>query len=304
MKFLLIMNPGAHSGRVKHRWQTWTDSLHKNCIEFDSVQTESIGHACKLARSANGCDGVVAVGGDGTINEVLDGVIQSNNPNLCMGVLYAGTSPDFCRFHGIPTDPQRALQVLLAGKTRKVDVARISYGDKAGATHTAHFGCSCNIGMGASVARNSNRLRRFLGDRLGTAVAVLMAVTVNNRVDLELEIDGETHSLPKINNLSIVKNPHIASGLKLKLDIQPDDGKLWLVGLQGKGRVGLCRTLPGFYSGSVTRGAGIYLNTCKRVTIQSQENQEIEFDGDPKGFLPIRIELLPKALNLIGDSYE
>ena len=304
MKALLIMNPGSRSGRATGLWRGWEDGLKNAGVRFTSVQTKGLGHAFELARSAADCDTVVAVGGDGTVNEVLDGMIQSGNPDLRMGVLYSGTSPDFCRFHGIPTDPKSALRVLLAEKSRRVDAARITYRDNVGAERVAHFGCSCNIGMGASVARRSNRWRRFLGDKLGTAAAVLRTLMANRLVNLDLEIDGETRHLPKTNNLSMAKNPYLASGLKLNLELRPDDGQMWLVGIHGKSRIGMCRILPGFYSGSVAGAPDVFLKSCRRVTVRSQAPQEIEFDGDPRGFLPVHIEVLPKTLNLIGGSDE
>ena len=304
MRLLLIMNPGAHAGRGKRQWKSWERKLRETGTEFRCVQTEGLGHAFELARTAGGCDAVVAVGGDGTVNEVLDGVVRSGNTGMRMGVLYCGTSPDFCRFHGIPTDPERAFGALLAGKSRKVDAAAITYHDDTGAERTAHFGCSCNVGMGASVARRSNRWRRFMGDRAGTAAAVLSALMVNARIDLELEIDGETRLLPETNNLSVAKNPYLASGLKLELDLRPDDGAMWLVGLHGKGRGGLWGVLPKFYSGSVSTVPGVLVRRCRSVAVSAREPQEIEFDGDPRGYLPVRIEVVPRALNLIGGANE
>jgi len=304
MRLFLVMNPGARAGRGTRRWSFWERGLRETGTEFRCVRTEGIGHAFELARSAGDCDAVVAVGGDGTVNEVLDGVVQSGTADMRMGVLYSGTSPDFCRFHRIPTDPARALAVLLAGRCRKVDVAAITYHDGTGAERTGHFGCSCNIGMGASVARRSNGWRRFVGDRLGTAAAVLWTLMATSRVDLELEIDGEVRPLPKTNNLTVAKNPYLASGLKLGLDVRPDDGTMWLVGLQGRGRAGLCKVVPRFYSGSVTSVPDVLLTRCRSVLVRARDPLEIEFDGDPRGYLPVRIELMPKCLNLIGDVNE
>lgn len=303
MKYLLIMNPGARSGRGKRLWHAWVSGLDRAGVEYSCVFTDGIGHAIELARNAQ-AEVVVAVGGDGTINEVLDGVLQSGNPDLKMGVLYSGTSPDFCRFHGIPVDPDRALGALLSGRANEVDVARISYHDAEGRRIGAHFGCSCNIGMGASVARFANKWRRRFGDVVGTGAGVVCAVARNDRPDVDLEIDGNTRRLPKLNNLTIAKNPHIASGLKLQLDLLPDDGKLAIVAVRGKGRAGILRMLPKFYSGSVTTEAGVLVEECGSVVVSSKEPVEIEFDGDPRGFLPARIELLPKALTLIGGTNE
>lgn len=303
MTYLLIMNPGSRAGRGRRLWESWDYRLRKSGAEFECVYTDGVGHAVELARDAKS-DVVVAVGGDGTINEVLDGIIQSGNPNLAMGVLYSGTSPDFCRFHGIPVDPDRAMDALLSRNARKVDVARITYHTANGADLTAHFGCSCNIGMGASIARFANKWRRYLGDSAGTGAGVLSTIARNARVDLNLEIDGATQSLTAVNNLTIAKNPYIASGLKLQLDLRPDDGKLAVVGMHGKGRLGILGLLPGFYSGAVTAAKGVFATECSSVMITSENPQEIEFDGDPRGYLPVRIEILPKALNLIGGSNE
>lgn len=300
--FFLIMNPGARFGRGRRLWKVWETGLREAGVEFRCAQTEGLGHAVELARSAENCETVVAVGGDGTINEVLDGVVQSGPPSLRMGVLYSGTSPDFCRFHGIPTEPRRALRTLLEGTPRKVDVARIAYHDEKKVKHLAHFGCSCNIGMGASVARHSNRWRRCIGDTLGTAAAVVRSLIVNPLVDLELEVDGEPCSVPKTNNLTVAKNPCIASGLKLALEVRPDDGYLWLIGVHGKGRLELCALFPKFYSGSVTSAPDVFIRRCRSVAVRARQPQEIEFDGDPRGFLPAHIEVVPKSLNLIVDS--
>lgn len=303
MSYLLIMNPGSCSGRGKRLWEKWERGLSEAGVEYSCVMTEGIGHAVELAREAE-TEIVVAVGGDGTINEVLDGVMQSENSKMKMGVLYSGTSPDFCKFHGISVHPGQAVDALVSGRCRQVDVVRIAYHDASGREQVAHFGCSCNIGMGASVAKHANRSRRYLGDVIGTGTGVIGCIAKNQRVDIDLAVDGNTVSLPLVNNLTIAKNPYIASGLKLQLGIQPDDGKLAIVAVYGQGRRGLLRLLPKYYWGSATAEEGLYQARCESVSITAREPQEIEFDGDPRGYLPARIEVLPRALALIGGVYE
>lgn len=303
MSYLLIMNPGSRSGKGRRLWIGWESSLKQAGVEYACAYTNGVGHAVQIAREAIS-DVVVAVGGDGTINEVLDGVMQSGNPALQMGVLYSGTSPDFCRFHGIPIEPQQAVDALLSGRTRKVDVVHITYYDAAGMELSAHFGCSCNIGMGASVARFANKWRRYLGDSAGTGAGLINTMARNARVDIEIQIDGVKKQLREVNNLTIAKNPHIASGLKLNADLHPDDGMLVVVGIHGKSRLGFLGMMPRFYSGSVTAAKDLFMVDCSRVEISSKVRQEIEFDGDPRGYLPVRIEILPRALTLAGGCYE
>jgi len=298
------MNPGSRSGRGRKLWAIWESGLRRAGVKYDSVVTQGLGDAFRMSKESRDADTVVAVGGDGTINEVLDGIVQSGNPGLRMGVLYSGTSPDFCRFHGIPTDPHEALHSILNGTTRKVDVVRIEYSDSNSSRRIAHFGCGCNIGLGASVARFANHWRKLLGDGLGTGMGVVRSILLSRPVDLDLEIDGIGHSLAQVNNLSILKNPYIASGLKLNVNLQADDGKLVLVGVQGQSRLGLCALLPGFYSGKASESKAVFIQACSKVMIRSTVSQEIEFDGDPRGGLPAELRTLPRVLNLLGGSHE
>lgn len=300
MKALLIMNPGSRSGKGKQLWPFWESSLKAKGVSFDSTITTRAGHGVELAAQAKDYDTVVAVGGDGTINEVLDGVIQSGRSDLRMGVLYSGTSPDFCKFHTIPISPSNAVETLVTGFSRKVDVGRITFTGVRGARTTAHFGCGVNIGLGASVARVSNRLRRFTGDLLGTCIAVIYSIAATRPADIHITMDGSSHLLAKANNISILKNPFIASGLRLNLDLLADDGKLVLFAVHGKTRFSVLSIVPAFYSGKAASRSDVFIRQCSRLTITAGRKTEIEFDGDPRGFLPAEIESLPAALNLIG----
>lgn len=303
MKLLLIKNPGSRAGRGKGLWDFWEKGLAGAGVECRSVETTHLGHARQLAETANDADTVVAVGGDGTVNEVLDGLIQSGDPTRRMGVLYSGTSPDFCRFHRIPTDPEGALRALLCGHVRRADAVRIVHINGDGEQTLSHFGCSCSLGMGASVARMSNNSRRLLGDTLGTAQAVVRAMLAHRTHSISFILDGEKLALPQVNHVFVVKNPFIASGLKLDLEIAPDDGRLYFVGLHGFGRAQLLRSLPRFYNGTITHAENVIVRECRQIEAACDKPVELEFDGDPRGRLPIKITLLPKALKLIRPDH-
>lgn len=301
MKYLLILNPGSRGGRGRLLWPRLEEGLRDSFVLRRKI-TASPEDAFRLAAGAAPDEVPVAVGGDGTINAVLDGILSSGHPDPVMAVFYAGTSPDFCLFNGVPTDPEGALRALLAAKSVPRDAVRINYRAYDGPTRTAHFGCSCNIGLGGSVARRANALRRTLGDALGTGLAVTAAVAVKKPVDIVLTLDGHGYSLRAVDNLTVAKNPLIASGLKLDLDLRPDDGRLCALAVHGRGRLGLLSLLPSFYSGKVTRDLSVFLRFCSKVAASSQEPCELEFDGDPRGLLPADITLLPRSYRLIGGA--
>jgi diacylglycerol kinase family enzyme len=300
MSMLLILNPGSRGGRSFRRHQLWCSTLDAEGVSFDTARTQGPGHARELAREAKGFETVVAVGGDGTINEVLDGLLLSGRAEVEMGVLYAGTSPDFCRFHRIPTEPVAALATLLQGEARRVDAVRIRYRGKDGEEIEGHFGCSCSVGMGAAVASTSNRLRPGVGDTLGTGLAVLRALFVQMPLSLTVSIDEEPVELERINHLAVLKNPYIASGLKLNANLGPADGRLCLVAAHGRTPLGMLALLPGFYSGEAIRAPGIFSRYCTSVSLAADGTCPLEFDGDPHGRLPAEVTLLPGALRLRG----
>lgn len=299
-RMLLVLNPGSCAGHGRRHWAFWLNAL-RGCSEISLEHTETsvMADARRLASEADDVDAVVAVGGDGTINGVINGLMDRPEPRPAMGVLYSGTSPDFCRFHSIATEPGRALATLMAFQERSVDIARIHYHDATGSGCTGYFGSSTNVGIGARVAAISNRWRPFLGDKLGTALAVLVSAS-GKHLDITIKLDDASPiCLHRCCNLTVAKNPFIASGLRLNASLAPDDGVLSVLGVHDRGIFSLIRLLPSFYLGKITDAQGILYGKCHRAKITSDAPCAVEFDGDPQGFLPAEIEILPGSLRLI-----
>lgn len=293
----LITNPTARAGRSAARVAFWLTELRRRNIPFTLSETTAPGEAITLARDAVEPT-VVAVGGDGTINEVLDGILQAAAPKT-LGVLYAGTSPDFCRFHRIPFhDPAAALAVLLAGERTTVDAAQVTLPGGG----SAHFGCGLNVGLGADVAAFANAQRRRLGDVPGTAAGLLLAIARGRRFYARLTLDGASHDFPDANHVMVLKNPHIASGLRLDLPLEPAAGNLAVLVIAGRSRSGLLRLVPGFYSGKAAANPTLFIRSAREVTLTTTPLQRVEFDGDPRGHTPVSIALLPRALTLIREA--
>lgn len=304
MRYLIILNPGSRSGKGKKLWDIWLPLLKVAQIDFEVVITKSLEHANYIAKNAINFDVIVAVGGDGTINRVINGVLLSKNPNRGVGILYAGTSPDFCKFHKIPLNPTDALDALLSGKKKLIDVAKITYSNANNEyCYTGYFVCSCNIGMGASIARQANKWRKYFGDICGTALASLYTIIKNNKLNLSIEYNNQLLEIPNINNVSIIINPYLASGIKLNLSKEPDDSQLVLFVMKNRNLFTFIHDLPKLYDGTIIEANDTFLTSCKKVNITAKNNQEIEFDGDPQGFLPLTVEIQPKKLKLLGCGY-
>ena len=242
--------------------------------EGEFVVLGDIAEARRRAREASGYDAVVACGGDGTVNAVAAGVLENPDRSLKFGVLYQGTSPDFCREHGLPTDAERAVDVLRHGGVREIPVLW---------ANGEPFFCSMNLGMGAAVAASANRLRPKLGDFVGTLFAVVREIMRGRRYDIE--VNGE--AIRGVAHMLVTRMSRIAGGLKIELPpLADDEYALWF--LRGVSRLGALKCVWKMYRGEpygevrVLRG---------RSEFTSATPVAFEYDGDPRGVLPVTVEI-------------
>ncbi len=278
MRFLVLVNPSSNGGRAGRQWKRFESLLP--CAEF--VLLKDIEEARAKAQMAVDYEAIVACGGDGTINAVADGVLSNPDKSLKFGVLYMGTSPDFCRFHGIPTAPEAASRVLLEGSVKEVPVLKAN-------DHC--FFCSCNVGMGAEIASVANRIRPYFGDGFGTFIALLRGISGGRR--LRLKMDGE--ELTECNHLLFSRMPYIAGGMKLCIpNLYDNEFIMWKISnMSFWSWIGL---LPKIYLG---RPCGETRTCTGEVTVSSDEPVEVEYDGDPHGKLPLKIAVAERRLKLI-----
>ncbi|MBU1109333.1 MAG: hypothetical protein KKB51_21820 [Candidatus Riflebacteria bacterium] len=303
----MILNPSARSFAGQRKWPRIFELLDQSGVNYEHALTEKAGDGTRLAAAAarQGFDAIVAVGGDGTINEVISGVVpvleQNPGSNCRFGVIYTGTSPDFCAFHGLSLDPDTIIKRILAGHTRRVDLGQITHQTSdTNQKVTRFFSCSANFGMGAAIARGSNTgLRKRFGDFIGTLLSLLDSIKNYVPPRFRLRIDGVEQSFEQVHNIFIGKNPYIASGIKLKLDIAADDGRMYLVALHGISKFRLLSVLPRVYTGSF---CGDFKPVfCRNVEILDGGGaNEVEYDGDPQGLLPARISIMPGILPVLG----
>lgn len=305
-----MLNPGSRSFNGMDCWPELLDGLRRAGTRFDFAFTSIDSDAARLAEEADraGFDAVVAVGGDGTINGVLNGLVRpgTEKARAAFGVLYTGTSPDFCNRLGIPIEPGAAVDALLSGRRLAIDLCRVAHRSADGASSIEGvFACSANFGLGASIARGSNTgLRKCLGDAVGTFLSTVRAIAKYQPTALavDLDLDGERRTYDRLYNLFVGKNPLIASGIRLDIDIAPDDGRLYILPLHGITKAALFASLADVYTGNLVRRFPPVF--CRNVTVHAgTDNNEVEYDGDPRGTLPARISVLPRAVDVLGAVY-
>lgn len=305
----LLANPTSRSGRGKRLWPLWRRTLEQANRPHAFLATASNGDCMeKAAQAATGGGIVTAVGGDGTINAVIDGIMRASTAKreadmapggVALGVLYAGTSPDFCRFHGLPLEAEQAAQVIIAGETRPIDIAALCCEPEAGTAPRRHFASSCNIGLGADTARMANSWRRYFGDVLGTGLGLVRAMLTHKPFLCHLTVDGETLEFARANHVVILKNPHIASGIRVNLPVAADDGFMHIIVIHDHSRLELLRLVRSLYTGDWAHLPKVFIRQCRTVELTAAPVQAIECDGDPCGLTPVTTRVLPKAVRLV-----
>jgi diacylglycerol kinase family enzyme len=314
MRYFFIINPHARNGRGGKKTAQLLFLLNQAGIGFEHAFTTSLDHAALLSRQANqdGYDVIVAVGGDGTINKVLNGFFDASGKRVSparMGVIHTGTSPDLCKSHGIPRALPDAVRAILSGTSSPVSVGRIEcaavHGGSSGQPH--YFGCCANIGLGASLARAANSgIRKYAGDVAGTFLSLLGVLSQYRPVNLTIEIDGRQRTLSRVYDIAIGRTRHIASGIQVRHDLSPVDPRLYIVVVRALSVSNIISVLRLLYGGHPIPAGREYISLeyGSRVVISGDRPVEVEFDGDPGGYCPCSITTAVDRLDLItGGSH-
>lgn len=288
-------------------------------IKYDYKITGDLEEAYSLSLSANkrGYDIIVAVGGDGTINRVLNGFYDGQGKRISgakLGVVYTGTSPDFCRSYHIPLTMEESVRLISQNESCRVQIGQIRFAmtfDKkldgeplkeSNDVVTRYFGCCANFGVGPLLSRNANKgIRQIFGDRLGTFLALLGILVSYRPSDFIISRNGKPEALGKVFNFSVGKTFYIASGIKVSHNLTEGDSGFYNLSVKNVRLKNLPGVLQKIYSGKKFINDGVVsLTYCKSMEVYGNNlHPEVEFDGDPAGFLPCRIEMAKDRLDLI-----
>lgn len=298
-KVKLIFNPTANLGRA-HHLETGLRTVIAGMEEVDWVNTAYPGHAAKLARQAGeqGCHLVIAVGGDGTVHEVANGLMQlSPEKRPGLGIVPVGSGNDFSYCLGISADPSAALRQVLAGQPHPVDIGRIH--DEHG--HSAYWTNSIGIGFNAIVVIRSRRVPLVRGFGI-YLVAVLQTILLNHS-PFHVQVNGsEPPWQDKLLMLSLSNGQREGGGFHISPAGRQDDGLLEYMGVRQISRLRMLYTVPFFLRKEPPDLPYIFRGRFRRFEIVSDRPLVIHTDGEIFSGLDSRlhrlqVEVVPAALN-------
>jgi diacylglycerol kinase family enzyme len=214
MRILVILNPFANHHQAVGKSTSVEAVLKEAGLNYEIVTTKSRGDAIHLAASASDYDAVVAGGGDGTVNEVVNGLLSTSGdePSLPLGVLPLGTANDFSDMTGLPRDLTRAAEVIAGGFTRQVDAGMVSYStsnrDGSEEWHNRFFDNSCGVAMEPSVALEVARMTRLSGN-IRYIVGMIRAFLKLKAWHIQVHWDGGCFESPTLLLTVAIKGSHI-----------------------------------------------------------------------------------------------
>lgn len=303
MKYLIIFNPKSKGGKNAYKKSLIKEYFEEKSLDFELYETKSLEDAYEKSLDGNkkNIDVIVAVGGDGTINKVINGFYNDKGEKLSdskLAIIYTGTSPDFCKSYNIPLVLEEALEVVTKGKTVEIELGQVEYIDKK---VVSYFACCANIGLGAELAKRANSgIRSYIGDFLGTFVS-LLSILMSYRGDtVEINYGDKKKIIKDFYNISVGITPLIASGIKVKDAVNREKGKFYIMIVKKRGIKTLINSIYKIYKGDyIKKDRGIELIFAEGVEVKSKDKIKLEFDGDPQGELPCKIVVARDKLELV-----
>jgi len=297
---VLIANPRAGKGKVGQRLPMIEHTLTDKGLDHRVVTTERPGHATLAAREAlsNGTRFVVAVGGDGTVHEVVNGMISDDAPvveGAILGVIAAGSGCDFVKTFGLPNDVAGACAYLEGANTISIDVGKITFAGSEGRETTRYFPNIAEVGLGGAVCARAERLPRNLGrSRYFLGFWLTLPLFKPDRVRVEAGphvYEGRAH------NVVVANCQYFGGGMRISPKSWPGDGLLDVIVMTGP-KSDAFTTLPKVYRGEHLPHPNMLELKARRIRVEAGRPYRIEADGEVLGTTPVTFDIIRQPIAL------
>lgn len=303
-KRVFIVNPNAGNGSTGVNWPHIRALAQSTLAPFQSYVTSGPGDAGRFAGEAiaAGAGQVICVGGDGTLNEVLNGYMRHAQSVRCgvrVGFIPNGTGCDFIKTVRIPGDIRKAVAVIAANNACAVDVGRLHYKDHGQRTRCRYFHNITSFGLGGEVAQRVNRTAKPFGPFVSFIWATLISVFQYGQKKIYLTVDEHFERTCTVWNVAVSNGRYHGGGMCVAPDACVHDGLFHVTVIGGLSFPQVFLNLPRLYNGRILQIKKVVSVTGKRIEAFSPQSVLLEVDGEQPGTLPVVIDMLPGALNLI-----
>lgn len=297
----VIVNPAAGAGRTGRDWPRIRDLFRGRGLRFDHDITEAPGHAIELAKSAigKGYELVVSVGGDGTINEIANGIFQAGaNRDAALGIVSTGTGGDYIRTIGLPRNYKEACERFFEPVKITVDLGVVEYQNN-GNGEKRIFVNFAGMGFDAEIVRRTTQQYKAMGSLLSYLMATLATVMSYRNRDVTIRVDG-SEVTRRVCTVIMNNGKYGGGGMFTAPGADLTDGLLDVMTVGDISRPDLLYSLQRIYRGTHLTHPKVGMQKAREVEISSLNGRmHLQADGELLGELPARFSVLPSALNII-----
>lgn len=304
-KVVFIVNPKSANGSTARQWPEIYTAVRGRLGPVACHLTGAPGEATAITREAvaSGADVVVCVGGDGTFNEVVNG-LRGPDGQVVQGVILAlvprGTGCDFTRSAPVPKGLSEVLDGILSLRTCVVDIGEVSFRDHAGRPAKRYFHNVVSFGLGGEVDARVNRRTKFFGGFLSFVWATLASVMSYQVKRISLTVDGREQGEIACWNVAVANGQYHGGGMWVAPGAKTDDGLFQITLIGGLSLVRVLWNLPNLYNGKIYAVRDVQRFLGRQVEVRSQQRVLIDLDGEQPGEVPATVRIIPSAIRVIS----
>ncbi len=302
-----ILNPRSARGKTGGTWPEIKAALNSHFERVDVSFTDAVGAATKLTRQAidQGADLILAIGGDGTINEVVNGFHRDGqliNDKTELAILTIGTGCDLRKTLGIPSDWRDALDGIVNGSAHGIDIGKIKLQDNGGTPTTRYFINVASFGLGGAVAHRVNRakLSKAIGGSFSFYWNTIRTALTYKRQPVRMYLDDADPVELDISIVAVANAQYFGGGMWVAPMAKPDDGVFEVITLHQSNFFGILKASRTIYRGDHLKLENVGVYQAKKLKVETLGQRPIlmEVDGETPGRLPATFEVLPRAISM------
>jgi YegS/Rv2252/BmrU family lipid kinase len=304
-KYLVVVNPNAGGRKAAKDWPLIERLLRAHRFDFEAVHTRYRHHAISLVEDkirSGAFRNIIAVGGDGTVNEVVNGIFNQDvlpTREIKLGVIMIGTGNDWGKMFDIPTRYEEMIALIKQGNTFVQDVGEVRYylGDKQ---HKRYFINAAGLGFDAMVTQSTNKDKDAGKSSTFSYFKSLLASLFRYKpVDVRVQIDNREIHKGKLFTLSLAIGKYTGGGMMQNPDAVPDDGLFDLMLVDRIAKTKLIRKIKKLYDGSIKDLKEVQSYRLGSMQVESDYKLMLEVDGENLGHAPFTFGIIPESLQLI-----
>ena len=303
-KIAFIVNPHAGNGSTGSNWSYIEAVARDRLGHFETYMTQKPGDAVMFAEDAVAKDTglLVCVGGDGTLNEVINGIMmheESIRSTVTLGFVPNGTGCDFVRTLPIPQNIEHAIDAIAGGISRAIDLGKLSFHDHHGHGCGRYFHNITSFGLGGDVAQRVNRTTKAFGPFISFMWATLISIFLYGKKQIRIRIDNGFEQEFTVWNVAVANGQYHGGGMWVAPDASVYDGLLNVTVIGDLTLPEVFLNLPKLYNGRIYDMDKVVALTGKKIEAVSDQPALLDVDGEQPGMMPIVIHVVPGALKII-----